>query len=217
MGRMKYTEKQRSQIMISFIRATREVIDTEGLGQVSIRKIADRTGMNSATLYLYFSNVDALITMASLSYLENYCRTLADDNQKMKTPEEILMHTWDVFCGYAFENPAVFYHIFYADDKVSLTDIVDEYYRLFPEHLQDIEGPVLDMLREGPLTERSWNVFWPVARERGISEENARMANDMLVAYFRVLLEMRQKNTETAPDSVRLNENMKRALELLLT
>ena len=217
MGRKKYTEKERSQIMISFLRATREVIDTEGLEQVSIRKIADRTEMNSATLYLYFSNVNVLITMALLSYLENYCRTLADDNQKMKTPEDVLMHTWDVFCRYAVENPAVFYHIFYADHTATLTDIVDEYYRLFPEHLQDIEGPVLDMLREGSLTERSWKVFWPVAGARGISEENARMANDMLVAYFRALLEARQKNPETAQDSARLSADMKRALEFLLT
>ena len=56
-----------------------------------------------------------------------------------------------------------------------------------------------------------------VAGARGISEENARMANDMLVAYFRALLEARQKNPETAQDSARLSADMKRALEFLLT
>ena len=51
MGRMKYTEEERSRIMISFIQATRKIIDTEGIDQVSIRKIANQTGMNSATMY----------------------------------------------------------------------------------------------------------------------------------------------------------------------
>ena len=104
MGRMKYTEEERSRIMISFIQATRKIIDTEGIDQVSIRKIANQTGMNSATMYLYFSNADVLITMASMGYLEKYCRTLAADMTKMTTPEEVLRHTWDVFCRYAFEN-----------------------------------------------------------------------------------------------------------------
>ena len=76
MGRMKYTEEERSRIMISFIQATRKIIDTEGIDQVSIRKIANQTGMNSATMYLYFSNADVLITMASMGYLEKYCRCL---------------------------------------------------------------------------------------------------------------------------------------------
>ena len=72
MGRMKYTEEERSRIMISFIQATRKIIDTEGIDQVSIRKIANQTGMNSATMYLYFSNADVLITIASMSYLEKH-------------------------------------------------------------------------------------------------------------------------------------------------
>ena len=93
MGRMKYTEEERSRIMISFIQATRKIIDTEGIDQVSIRKIANQTGMNSATMYLYFSNADVLITMASMGYLEKYCRTLAADMTKMTTPEEVLRHT----------------------------------------------------------------------------------------------------------------------------
>ena len=114
MGRMKYTEEERSRIMITFIRATRKIIDTEGIRQVSIRKIANLTGMNSATMYLYFPDSDVLITMASMGYLERYCRTLAADMAKMTAPEEVLRHTWDVFCRYAFEFPDIFYHIFFA-------------------------------------------------------------------------------------------------------
>ena len=90
MGRMKYTEEERSRIMISFIQATRKIIDTEGIDQVSIRKIANQTGMNSATMYLYFSNADVLITMASMGYLEKYCRTLAADMAKMTSKPDKL-------------------------------------------------------------------------------------------------------------------------------
>ena len=216
MGRMKYTEEERSQIMVTFLRATRQIIDEEGIGQVSIRKIAALTGMNSATMYLYFSSADVLITMASMSYLEEYCRTLAEDMPQMSTPEDTLLHTWDVFSRYAFEQPDIFYHIFFETHSVSLTEIVDQYYALFPEQLQDIDGPVLDMLHEGLLNERSWHVLWPVARQRGMAEQDARIVNDMLVSYFRFLLEERRKDSQEAVTNDALRQNLKRALEQLL-
>ena len=50
--------------MTTFIRAAREIIDAEGIDNISIRKIASLTGMNSATMYLYFPDSDVLTTMA---------------------------------------------------------------------------------------------------------------------------------------------------------
>ena len=216
MGRMKYTEEERSRIMISFIQATRKIIDTEGIRQVSIRKIANLTGMNSATMYLYFSNADVLITMASMGYLEKYCRTLAADMTKMTTPEEVLRHTWDVFCRYAFEFPDIFYHVFFGQHSVPLTEIIDDYYGLFPEQLHNISGPILDMLHEGLLSERSWKVLWPVAMERGMTEQDARVINDMLVSYFRFLLEERLGESEGMLKSTELSEKLKSALSILI-
>ena len=216
MGRMKYTEEERSRIMISFIQATRKIIDTEGIDQVSIRKIANQTGMNSATMYLYFSNADVLITMASMGYLEKYCRTLAADMTKMTTPEEVLRHTWDVFCRYAFEFPDIFYHVFFGQHSVPLTDIIDEYYGLFPEQLHNISGPIFDMLHEGLLSERSWKVLWPVAEDRGLTEQDARVINDMLVSYFRFLLEERRRESEGMLKSEELIEKLKTALSILI-
>lgn len=216
MGRMKYTEEERSRIMITFIRATRKIIDTEGIRQVSIRKIANLTGMNSATMYLYFPDSDVLITMASMGYLERYCRTLAADMAKMTAPEDVLRHTWDVFCRYAFEFPDIFYHIFFAQHSVSLTEIIDDYYGLFPEQLHNISGPILDMMQEGPLSERSWKLLWPVAKERGMTEQDARIINDMLVSYSRFLLEERLGESEGMLKSTELSEKLKTALSILI-
>ena len=79
MGRSKYSPEERERIITTFIRAAREIVDLEGVENVSIRKVASLAGFNSATIYLYFKDLDELITLASISYLENYCRTLAAD------------------------------------------------------------------------------------------------------------------------------------------
>ena len=216
MGRTKYTEAERDQIMIAFIKAAREIIDMEGIEKVSIRKIATLTGMNSATLYLYFPNADVLVTMASMSYLEKYCRTLAADMPSMKTPRQALVHTWDVFAQYAFEYPEIFQHLFYTEHTVPLVQIVDDYYHLFPEQLDNIGGAVREMLHAGSLNERGWQVFNPAAEECGMPEEDAIIANDMLVSYFRSLLEERCKNSNGMLQKEKLIKQLKQALELLI-
>ncbi len=216
MGRTRYTEEERGKIMTLFIQAAREIIDSEGLGKLSIRKIANLTGMNSATLYLYFPDSDVLTTMALMGYLEKYCRTLAADLPRMVTPRETLIHTWEVFSRYAFESPEIFYHIYYTEHSVPLDEIVEDYYRMFPEQLENIGGTVSDMLHAGTLEERSWMVFWPAAEETGLSEQDARIANDMIVAYFRTLLEDRCRHADGMLKSAQLTEKLKNALEFLL-
>ena len=202
--------------MTQFIRAAREIIDSEGIEKISIRKIAELTGMNSATMYLYFPDADVLTTMALMSYLENYCRALAVDLPQMKTPEDLLFYSWEIFSQYAFQNPKVFYHIFFYKHTMDMNEIVERYYKLFPEQLKNIQGDVLDMLREGNLTDRSWKVLWPVARERGMSETQGRIINEMIIAYFRDLLEERCRESDGLLKSVKLAEKMKHALRLLL-
>ena len=216
MGRTKYTEEERARIMTMFIRAAREIIDADGIDNLSIRKIAALTGMNSATMYLYFPDSDVLTTMALMGYLEKYCRSLAADMPQMKTPEDALFHSWEVFCQYAFANPDVFRHIFFCRHTVPLGEIIDRYYQLFPEQLKNIRGNVLDMLREGSIEDRSWKVLWPVAMERGMTEQDARVINDMLVSYFRFLLEERLGESEGMLKSTELSEKLKSALSILI-
>lgn len=216
MGRTKYTEEERDQILISFIRAAREILDEEGIEKISIRKIAALTGLNSATMYLYFPNADVLITMASMSYLEKYCRTLAADMPLMSTNRDAFFHSWDVFSRFAFEQPEIFSHIFYEQHAVPLNDIVEEYYRLFPDQLSDIQGNVYDMLRSGSLAERGWMVLQPLTHELGISDRDARIINEMSICYFRSLLEERCREGEGQTDSEKLTRRMRDALELLL-
>ncbi len=47
--------------MTYFIDATNEIIENEGIESVTIRKVANLAGYNSATIYNYFENLDHLI------------------------------------------------------------------------------------------------------------------------------------------------------------
>ena len=49
-------ENQKRQNTIRFIEATQELIETDGLKNLSIRKIADKAGFHNSTIYLYFKD-----------------------------------------------------------------------------------------------------------------------------------------------------------------
>lgn len=174
---------------MAFIRATREIVDLEGIENVSIRKVAARTGFNSATMYLYFKDIDELITLACMSYLENYCRTLAADLAQMETPLDTYIHTWKVFCQYAFAYPDVFYHLFYKVHSTPLEETVHRYYQIYPHQLENIGGTLYQMLYSGALENRNRQVLLPLVEEGLIRAENVDMINVMTVCYFCRLLE----------------------------
>lgn len=189
MGRTRYSEEERNKIITNFIRCTREIIDLEGVEQVSIRKVAQAAGFNSATLYLYFQDADELITLASMSYLENYCRTLAADIQHMEDPYQIYLHTWKVFCLHAFSRPTVFYHLFYHPHSKPLEETVARYYQIYPMQLSGASGPVRDMLLAGTLEERNRKILCSLGERGYFPGEQMELINDLTICYFRKLLE----------------------------
>ena len=192
MGRYKYSDEERTRIISTFLRCTRDIIEFEGIDHVSIRRVSQCAGFNSATLYLYFKDVDELITLACMGYLENYCRTLNADIPHLKTPREIYIHTWKVFGRQAFSKPQIFYHLFFQPHSRSLGDIVSYYYEIYPNQLKDLDGSIRDMLLSGELSHRNLKVLQPLGQSMHYSEKQIQAINDLTVGYFKMLLEQNQ-------------------------
>lgn len=189
MGRIKYSPEARKKIVASFVEATASIIEQEGLDAVSIRKVASQAGYSSATMYLYFKDLDELITMSSISYLRDYLSELAADAHVMVTNESKYLHTWSLFCKYSFANAPIFLHLYFKDHNEPLGDTIKEYYSVFPNELDKISGAVLSMLLTGDLYERTINVLDPYAEELGYTPEEATMINEITIGYYRTLLE----------------------------
>lgn len=191
MGRTKYSEAERDKIIVMFISAAREIIETEGIKKITVRKVADLAGCNSSLLYFYFHDVDELVTMSSMSYLEKYTRSLVADLKKLDNHYDIFLHTWEVFTVYALDNPEVFNQIFFCEHKVPLEKMIREYYRLFPAQLENVGDSVKDMLYQGTLIERNLDILRPLVTEDIIKADNLDMINDLMLSYFHEILRQR--------------------------
>ena len=143
-------------------------------------------------MYIYFKDADELVTLASMSYLENCCRTLAADIPQLSTPREIYVHTWRVFCQHAFASPRVFCHLFFYPHSQPLSETVARYYEIYPNLLSSSDVFVRDLLLAGDLSQRNRRVLQPIAAELGFDEAQTDLINELTTAYFKKLLEDHQ-------------------------
>ena len=216
MGRHKYTSEERDEIIRSFIRAAREIIDTEGIEHVSTRKLAKITGYNSAKLYFYFDNLDDLTTLATISYLEKYANMLAKDLPMIKNAKEFLIHSWGLFCRCAFDDPHIYYHIFFCRRHKPINDLMEEYYRLYPHQLERLDDSIHKLFQNGSLEERDYMILDAMAKDGDIKREHIKYINDFSNSYFKHLLEERMAGNGGFLEENKLLEEFMGGLKLLL-
>ena len=190
MGRTKYSPEKRNEIIISFVKATIEILKEDGIDEVYIRHVSTRAGYSSATLYLYFKDLNELVSLSSIFYLRNYVNEIAQTGNEKRTPKETYRYTWDVFVRHALNKPDIYLNLFFGPNSDSLDENTMAYYGLFPDELDiNIDDSLLDMLASGRLLERNKKVLRPYAAELGMTEEKINLANEVTVAYFRSILE----------------------------
>ena len=199
MGRTKYSAEERKTVAASFIKATASIIATDGIGNVSIRKVATQAGYSSATLYLYFKDLSELIKLATVSYLRDYVKDLQPKDLEEASNRERYIRTWEVFCDHAFKYPSVFMQLFFGYSSQPLGEVVKEYYSIFPRELDDIDGTMLTMLTRGNLIDRNLAVFDPLAEELKFDDHTRKIINELTVASFRDHL---QQACDAAPHDI---------------
>jgi len=121
--------------MASFVKATKDLIASEGMDAISIRRVSAAAGYSSATLYLYFDDINELVTMSLISSLEAYIRDIIETTPDDETPRAEYLRTWQISCRHAFADPATYLDLFYGPRSRDLDVIAQKYYELFPEDL----------------------------------------------------------------------------------
>lgn len=186
----------KQQNTLRFIEAAQELIDTEGLKKVSIRKIAEKAGFHNSTIYLYFKDVDELILLASLKHFTGYSAALAEQNHKNMSAYENFILIWKFFSESAFEKPEIFYNFFFGKHSKNLTEIFERYYELFPDEKAIYREDIKSMYFGRNIHERCRMILRPLLEEKNnrLTPENLDMVNDITVSYLKYLLEQKCQN-----------------------
>lgn len=192
MGRPFMTEEQIKEMKIKLIHATQEIMEESGFENVSIRNIGQRLGINSATIYRYFHNLDELTMFACVDELQKYTIELTATEVKLGDTynEEFYLLSWKLFCKHAFRSPRRFQRLFFSKYSSNLSDIIVEYYKLFPNTLTTLPINQKEMLIASNLLHRNLYILEPLINGKPGADLDSRIStvNELTVSYFYSLL-----------------------------
>ncbi|MEC1522747.1 TetR/AcrR family transcriptional regulator [Neobacillus niacini] len=176
---MKKREIQMSRMWTYFVDATAEIIEEEGMDKITIRKVADRAGYNSATIYNYFTELSHLVFFASMKFLKTYTEDVAIYMEKGKNPLEKYLLAWECFCKHSFKSPQIFHAIFIMDLGEHPEALLEEYYKLYPNDLINIPDELKPILFERNMDKRGLSLLQAAANEGKIKIENIDGINEL--------------------------------------
>lgn len=189
-------EIKRYRNMSYFIDAAVQIMDEEGIEFITIRKIADLAGYNSATIYNYFKSLDELILFASIRHLKEYILNLKEQIKSANNSLERYYKIWECFCKYSFSRPQIYNNIFFGNHSNSMSQIIKEYYSIFPEELVGQLDELMPMLLSTDLYARNLVLLSKIEAEGYLNKSDLNDINELTILLYNGML-VKVLNSET--------------------
>ena len=157
-----------------YIEAAYELLERDGVGGVSIRKVADELGCSSAALYRHFPDIDKLVAVASIRFLRDYIEDARLLSKVDLNPLELNLQLWECLSFYSFRNADVFENLFFGGANGGLySEAVTEYFDEYPEDLAGLKDFMLDMFRDATTIAERDSILLNRAVESGMLSRDA--------------------------------------------
>ena len=176
------------RIISYFIEAADEIIKEEGVGAITIRKVADKAGYTSATLYNYFDNLNHLIFLATMKHLEEYNDEVELRVKSCKTPVEIYLVMSECFCEHSFRKPEIYDLLFYSNQDGKVEEHTRQYYELFESKKKDIPPTLSKIIGINNLYQRSFLIVMDCVSGGFFTAQNAEDFNEIAMLLYRGIL-----------------------------
>ena len=91
-----------------FVQAAKQIIHEEGVGAVSVRKIAKATGYSYATIYHYFADLDALLLAVKEQMVEDVAAHFSNSTASAFQSIDDLKRANRDYAQYYLDRPNVY-------------------------------------------------------------------------------------------------------------
>ena len=168
-----------------YIAKANEIIHQEGIGAVTIRRIAKEMDCSTASLYRYFDSRDELLYYAELGELNFYIQRLNAAEKHWKNVWDIYVGVWYCYSMEAFRKPEAYNLLFFENNNNKLRVSIREYYKMFPENLMLSNRVFHEMLQTGDFMGRDFEMCRKCIRSNAIGYDNAVSLNRMVCLLFK--------------------------------
>ena len=176
------------QRKLNLINATFEMLKEMPPEQISARGVASSAGCSTPLIYRNFADMDELILLASVRFLEEYIAEAPQLFDERINPLVMLDTTWELFAKHAFNNIDVFLFLFFAPHTMDVADAIVDYYRLVPDKWRVFNGMFTTVMFGGDLYERNRTVVNRVASTGVFKSEDVDCISDMQCYFFHGML-----------------------------
>ena len=185
----------KQEIKKQYIECVYHLLQTEGIDNVSIRRVSKELGYNSAKLYRHFNDLEHLICLASVKYLEPYFEEIKICSKTISNPIELNLKLWQSFSKYAFHHPTIFEMIFFGNYSSNLMELMYEYYEIYSSNFLDFDGFAVSFIFNGDIFERDYMFYRRAASMGYLSAESGRLLAQVGVYMFHgILIECTKNN-----------------------
>ncbi len=179
---------QKSRMWKYFVEAATEIIQEEGTYHVTIRKVADRAGYNSATIYNYFDEFSHLLFFASMRLMKDYTEEVAARMENTESALEQYRTAWICFSDYSFRNPNIFHTVFIRDLGDNPDNLLEKYYAFYPSDLVDVPDEIRRSLIEQNVKERGNPILQRAVEEGSLAPDKVNSLNEMTILIWQGML-----------------------------
>ncbi|MCO0597785.1 TetR/AcrR family transcriptional regulator [Peribacillus butanolivorans] len=191
---MSRKEIQISRMWHYFVEATIDIIEQEGLENVTARKIADKAGYTVSTIYNYFEELSHLIFFSAMKYLQEYTEEIPFYMNNGKNYLEKYLLTWECFCKHSFKRPKIYHSIFIANLGNKPDILLKHYYSVYPKDLIGIPEEVRHLLFEQDLYKRNKPFLEFALSEGSITGGNIDEVTDLTILTWTAMMTMLLNN-----------------------
>ena len=165
---------------------TSHILETEGPEGIKIRRIAEAAGCTSAVLYKHFQNLDHLVMLASVKFLEPYITKFREvTRRKDISSVQMDLILWRFFIREAFSKKPYYEMMFFGSRQEQLEDYVYEYYQLFPEEVKEFDGFGASIIFSNNLREREYIRLRRAANAGALTMDDADLLSRLATAVFK--------------------------------
>lgn len=182
--------KHKKNMINGFMNCTKKIIREQGIDAVTIRKVAECSMMNSATIYNYFENLDHLIIFSIMDQLEDYIKALPDAIKDCDNSLDKFYAIWDCFVKYSFNSSDAYMRLFFSNLENQIEYYIEQYYKIFPMELntEDYPDDVVDMLNSSAIFTRNIYIMKDFVAEGIIDEKDLYDINNIIIFTYEGLL-----------------------------
>lgn len=193
-------EIQRERMLRYFLDAATDVIKEDGIDHFAIRKIADKAGFTSSTVYNYFKDLSHLKFYAAMRFTTDYVNELPEYLEKGNNTVESWLYSWECFCKHSFEHPKIYSTIFMDNLGSVPEDLMKYYYQIHQKDILDLSEEIQDIIMEQSFSKRSALYIQNAVDEGFIEQENVDYIADITLLIWKgmmnTVINHRRKSTK---------------------